>query len=264
MAHSSDRTLLASLGFQDPDRRSNTHTLACQYLCEPDVTAKIGKMLWPDVGSRPADLAATTKTKSHGEYPAEDRRSWDLAANNVQMEVSVKKGGGYLIGFWDVGIQFTACCATWDYAGEKSDIAEPVRPKDTWTVPGEPFDSHEDKAYNDALIVYWKDHRQWQLSKYATWAMRDSVRMVGGVLIEVKAGVVDVSDIARQIETYQTGSTFVHAGVKPTVIVATCWPMSSGDRATLAAKGIRHIHLADAFKAYCKRREADDVGGDTL
>jgi hypothetical protein len=39
--HSHDRTLAASLGFQDPDKGDPRHDLACQYLATPDVARKV-------------------------------------------------------------------------------------------------------------------------------------------------------------------------------------------------------------------------------
>lgn len=39
--HSHDRTLLAKLGFQDPDRRDPIHDLACRYLCEPERARRV-------------------------------------------------------------------------------------------------------------------------------------------------------------------------------------------------------------------------------
>jgi hypothetical protein len=35
MAHSHDRTLIASLGFADPDKQDPMHDLACEYLSQP-------------------------------------------------------------------------------------------------------------------------------------------------------------------------------------------------------------------------------------
>ena len=42
MAHAHDRTLLASLAFADPDKKSPLHDLACQYIARPEVTASFG------------------------------------------------------------------------------------------------------------------------------------------------------------------------------------------------------------------------------
>lgn len=39
--HTSDKTLLNRLGFQDPDKRSPLHDLICQYISEPEVTNRL-------------------------------------------------------------------------------------------------------------------------------------------------------------------------------------------------------------------------------
>lgn len=46
MTHSHDRTLLASLGFADPDKRdSNLHTLACEYLTEDAQSGRLVRLV---------------------------------------------------------------------------------------------------------------------------------------------------------------------------------------------------------------------------
>jgi hypothetical protein len=37
--HSFDRTLLAKLGFSDPDSRDRMHDLGCQYLAQPEIAS---------------------------------------------------------------------------------------------------------------------------------------------------------------------------------------------------------------------------------
>jgi hypothetical protein len=42
---SSDRTLLAALGFADKDKKDRRHDLACQYVCQPHVVESLAKTL---------------------------------------------------------------------------------------------------------------------------------------------------------------------------------------------------------------------------
>lgn len=43
--HSHDRTLLARLGFQDPDKRNPLHDRACAYLGEPEQAARLTRLV---------------------------------------------------------------------------------------------------------------------------------------------------------------------------------------------------------------------------
>ena len=47
MAHSHDQTLLARLGFQDPDRKTPDHDLACRYLSQREQLRKIVALYSP-------------------------------------------------------------------------------------------------------------------------------------------------------------------------------------------------------------------------
>lgn len=49
--HSKDRTLLASLGFADPDKGNRLHYLACRYLTEPEQIARLGDLFLADCES---------------------------------------------------------------------------------------------------------------------------------------------------------------------------------------------------------------------
>jgi 5-methylcytosine-specific restriction endonuclease McrA len=84
--HSSDRTLLASLGFADADKRDPRHDWACQYLAQPDQVRQL-------VGA--AALQAATRNGS------EIVKMWALP------EIEVAKGDGSYrrsIGFIDLAI----------------------------------------------------------------------------------------------------------------------------------------------------------------
>lgn len=48
MAHSHDRTMLANLGFADPDKGDPRHDLACQYLVTPDAGRRMAAAVLSD------------------------------------------------------------------------------------------------------------------------------------------------------------------------------------------------------------------------
>ena len=51
--HSHERTMLAKLGFADPDRREQRHDVACQYLATPDAIRRLIPYLKIECGPEP-------------------------------------------------------------------------------------------------------------------------------------------------------------------------------------------------------------------
>lgn len=70
--HSHDRTLLASLGFNDPDKRNRLHDLACQYFCQKEVAGRLAELVKFRNPTRRIELyhAETERliTKGEGQY----------------------------------------------------------------------------------------------------------------------------------------------------------------------------------------------------
>jgi hypothetical protein len=94
MTHSHDRTLLASLGFSDPDKREPLHDLACEYLTEPAQADRLARLVFPD------EIIPGTETHT---------------------EVVISKGEGQyrsMIGFLDVRIDwFSGHPVKWQVRG---------------------------------------------------------------------------------------------------------------------------------------------------
>lgn len=238
--HSSDRTLLASLGFADPDKKDKRHTLACQYLAQAAVLSKViqhiqpvglsGELAMTDAEvvrlsgapASPPPFDLVDKRLLAGIYGGHTSPKYrtvgspvDLSCSDGQIECAMRRRGGYLVGFWDV-------VAT---AKAKKPYIEVVD-----TYGGNPL-VHQRRA----VSVEW-----------ATWSI--------GVAIEVKAGVADVADCARQMELYM-GEPFPLRESSPDVILcvlATLYPLSELDKATLFRKKIRHIYLGAPFQKWCE------------
>lgn len=68
MMHSHDRTLLASLGFKDPDKANPEHDQACLFLSQPDTLTKLSEWLKERINKDPkkqCNRVTTTATIEH-------------------------------------------------------------------------------------------------------------------------------------------------------------------------------------------------------
>jgi hypothetical protein len=83
-----DRTLLASLGFSDPDKVSERHDLGCRYLLHPEMAKKLGTSVITAAAQRKCPEATV-----------------EITAISGRVEVPISKGEGQYkttIGFLDV------------------------------------------------------------------------------------------------------------------------------------------------------------------
>lgn len=254
MAHSHERTLLASLGFSDRDRRDRRHTWACQYLARPDVALKVAGHLEPS-WKAPVPTREPVTARTAKDAPA-DGRLCGLEFREAQTEVPILRGRDHLVGFWDVQVKFGAKLLGWREAGAMYGPPETVEVMErtaglfggTWAMLAgvRPADPPTPK---DVCIGV-----RYEPVDYPT---------PRAMFVEVKAAPVDVGDIAKQMGLYmqftaeRSGTLFV---------VATCYAMPRTDRETLAAKGVRHVWLGDGFDAYCetRRNEGFDIAGGGL
>lgn len=240
MAHTSDRTLLASLGFADPDKGDRRHTLACQYLCQPEVAVRLWKRVMPSL-ALPAptipDAASVPVSEGQACSPPEILTPdglYQIAHETAQMEQAITGRNSFLIGFWDVTLKGTAL-RSWGWSVDRKEHGPDVHGETPpWNVHGMPTKW----SRPGPVLRSWYKH---------VW--RDTPLHMQ---IEVKARPVDVAAIARQIATYRNGQG--DSGTIPDV-VATCYPMPRADRDTLTAKGIHHVYLGPDFVAYCKARD---------
>jgi hypothetical protein len=161
--HASDRTLAASLGFADPDKREPRHELACQYLATDEGLARLGKaVVDPIVEGLPLP--------SLEDFRGERR----LEPAGFQMppspEVAVVKGDHryqHVVGFLDL-VLLARYKHVWD--GEK------VR-----------------RSWNQ---VTCQGEQRWE-------AHRGEDGRVFSIVVEVKATPTPASDVVRQLNLYR-------------------------------------------------------------
>lgn len=99
MTHSHDRTLLASLGFADPDKREPLHDLACEYLAEPIQSERLTRLASPRAAAagevRTKSVLEAVISKGEGQYKTtigflDLRIDWEAGASNGSIFVEVK------------------------------------------------------------------------------------------------------------------------------------------------------------------------------
>lgn len=264
MSRTADRTLLAALGFADPDRKDRRHTLACQYLAQPDVAQKVlarvcpawvAPFVFPDDPGLDALCGAV-----HPEGPA---RQWaklpgspwtwrtheprNARVKPGRLEVAITRAGGYLVGFWDVVVPVELSRPSASVSIEGPDVS-PSRSEspmpDQWAAV---MAARKETPPAPTPALEWKIRRSRSMN----------TEIAAALYIEVKAGPCDVGDLVRQLATYRT----VESRSEPVYIAATCWPMSESDRATLTAAGVHHVRLGAGFEDYARSRSAEDAGG---
>ncbi len=217
--HSHDRTLIASLGFLDPDKDNRTHDLACAYLAQGEVVAQL-------VGApRKIDVRVKTKLDTGSRFGRSyEGRLWTEARYETRLEVPILKGQAQYqttIGFMDALIQTTVV------------------------------------LHNDAP-VYFDDGSKAEggalMYEFLPEGMRLPLDAVVGV--EVKINPVPVGDLLRQLNLYRShiGSGFSIACVDRW-IAALRYDIDAPYADALKSEGIEVVRLGRGFDAWLAQRK---------
>lgn len=226
--HGHNRTLLASLGFADPDKHDGRHDLACQYLALPENHKRIAHLLLAErSGSRKERV--TTKNPMTHEW-VETEFNFERSFDHVKLlppvlERPISKGEGKYkttIGFVDVWLPFT--CVQTDRG-----TRDGWRKENVAAVP----------RYVSAQVPYERD-----LTPFPV------------VCVEVKIGKVGVGEVLRQVSLYREYFEYFGPDTWMAWLLATPYPMDEHDAKTLLAAKIRHIRLGPKFEEWVTQRRA--------
>ncbi len=279
MTRATDRTLIASLGFADPDRQTITHSLACQYLTRPETAQNVWRAVRPEL-FRHIDDKPTR----------EGQRQWSGIVS-TDTEVQIMKGTGKYattIGFLDAvidggidesevksekTIDEPALYATGDgrwcqeywsrtfrhktFAG----VVETTSEDDTPKI--KPSDMNTVLLMDMTGLVFRESRQNVRLVKGPVFSEYVNVlawnRRKQRVAIEVKTTECDVSEIARQLDLY---SQYDQKLDLPTIwVAALTWKLHPESETVLTRKGIKILHLGESFDAYCKERQESKETG---
>lgn len=224
--HASERTLLASLGFNDPDKKGDTHDMAIQYLAQPLVLGRLLEAATRRVPQRVAVVWTSLTTEYHltkGEgkykttvgfadllvrYAAIDQQRiiaarweavWDRASRTEGLLSEVR--------WWFEALQKAECFA-WNDQGAIRVVGEPPT---YYSVTGQDLRARfmEEKAGDILPLLPTLDLRQgpygieksgqgWKetLTNASVWLITDLL------LVEVKITPVALGDVIRQRALY--------------------------------------------------------------
>jgi hypothetical protein len=151
MTRSHDRTLLANLGFADPDKRNPLHDLACQYLALPENAARLAERLLPLRSFTPwAGGIEHVKAELGDGYSRERELRIEVESGvgrvvdvEPHLEMALSKGEGQYkttVGFLDVAL---SALAVRRYVGRRQvvrretrtmTLGQWLREEKTWSV----------------------------------------------------------------------------------------------------------------------------------
>lgn len=100
--HAHERTLLARLGFNDPDRRDPLHDIACRYFATPEVSLRIAKLFGLEFSQQ------MQRFKTEPGYEIKCTTSATIKTVHSKCEHEIHKGVGQYrttVGFLDVFLQ---------------------------------------------------------------------------------------------------------------------------------------------------------------
>jgi hypothetical protein len=287
MTHAHDSTLLARLGFADPDRRNPLHDAACQYLAQESKTRKLVEMLLKNRMS-PIVRKFENEDGSASDYVG----TWSFDHRRAELEKHIFKGSGQYrstIGFLDVELTITARRRdvgrirnsskitrysgwapatlddlTGDFSARKFMSPIPaincghlrvtsVEGRDIyvkWAM--EPMN---DKAPPRSPIDIdqlqcWHDLPTKELREWVPYD--SSIETSRDIIhIEVKAHPATAGDVLRQIALYRE---YAELG---TWLLATCYPITRRDADALKNASIAHVQLDPAtVQAWAEERDA--------
>ena len=167
--HSHERTMLAKLGFADPDRREPLHDVACQYLATPGAVRRLIRCLAIEHGPE-----AYAENSGNVDWASQVERK--VTSHRVNREHEIAKGSGQYrttVGFADLVLQLHV------------------------------QEHHREVRTRTRNVRDGRGNLKW--SEWSSVA--DQVdRLHEEVGVEVKVTPVAVSDVIRQVKLYRSYS----------------------------------------------------------
>lgn len=242
--HSHDRTMLARLGFADPDKGDRRHDLACQYLARPEGVARLVEIvLVPALGDGPIDGRYWRGTQQSTITPGTARHEVALSKGRDQYKTTI----GFLDVMVPVGVitksEGHCLCDITKRVYIHKGTQEEIGDEQYEVRRGETGFRSFDWAFENRTVKGWRKDNRNQSQSVA-------------IVVEVKVSPVGVGDMIRQINLYKEHfgefrEPHRPIGYEGQWAVATYFPLKATDADTLIREGIRPIRLGDAFDRWC-------------
>lgn len=259
--HSHERTLLASLGFQDRDKGDQRHDLACQYLRTQENALALFSRFLPDALSLGAKLEASIKKVEElrqrfavPEWFAQKTRC--IRGEDAPGDPDVVAAKHHALEIYrSIGKRFFCTSVRLLKASVESHI---TKGRDqyrttigfadlilsfsaaTVNITSLPEDSYY--SSRDCNDLFWYPLRICRFPEDITF------------LLEVKIHPLPVGDIMRQINLYRE-----YCRTDGTVI-ACAFPLPKDDIQSLLAERIHYIRLGARFEQFCEERKRASEG----
>lgn len=283
MTHAHDSTLLARLGFADPDRRNPLHDAACQYLAQESKAQKLADMLLKE--KRPP---SQENFESNDGSAVDFIGTWSFDSRRAELEKPIGKGTGQyrsIVGFLDVSL--TVMLRRRDVGRRRprdrivrpsgwgpataADIEEEIRhrsfrgllvPKQTGaihvhasSITGDVVqtETYERKPLGPIALSELHCYHELPKLERCEWEPYESSKTteLSTIHIEVKAHAATAGDVLRQIALYRE---FAEPG---TWLLATCYPITRRDADALKNASIAHVQLDPAtVQAWAEQHDA--------
>lgn len=258
--HSHDKTLLASLGFADSDKKDNRHDLACQYLIDEDRAMALSTLFRDETCKDGVDwsmIGAQTEfhlSKGEGKYQSTigfldavihfeyyQHYETDLMHSTYSKEAAIMAFQADLTSaLRDTGVYFSGEINV-RYKPECQNFSSYVRTSSY---------AADDKVEQVMAVIepLIERHR----SEIGSFAQTKKSRAALDIVVEVKIHPLSVGALLRQIELYRS---YYQGRGKTVWVVATAFDMDAADVGLLKNQNITHVRLGAKFDEYVKTRE---------
>jgi hypothetical protein len=277
VAHSHDRTLLARLGFADPDKREPRHDLACQHLALPENHERLARMMAEPMWAKSAGPGKRVDRVYCPHVGGDVNRTFRfertferLAPLAPALEVLIGKGEDQYrttVGFLDAVLPFTFVevrrgefDGAWVAAEHIEARVPKYNPRDAdGRVKVERCDLPEEhRTAFPARGVYVEARVEGNgficsvpLYRASSRAASEEEIHKSRIAVEVKIGRVGVGEVLRQIGLYREHMRSAYW------VVAAPYTLDATDLATLRAAGVAFVRLGPKFDAWCAARAAE-------